>query len=399
MTNLERIKQISQSLETGITGFLRDMIAIPSFNTEKNVIERIKSEMELIGYDEIRIDAMGNLLGRIGNGRTVIAIDGHCDTVSPGDSANWDIDPLKGDFRDGFVFGRGAADQKGGIASMVYSAKILRETGVPDNLSVWHVISIREEEYEGVNWKYLLQEEKLNPEVVLLTEPTNLDICIGQRGRIDIKVRTKGVSCHGANPHLGENAIYKMTPILRDIEKMNSKFPDIENLGKGTITITGISSTSPSINAVADSAEIHIDRRLTKGDTLESAVNEIKELSSVKEADAEVYVPEFNLKTYTGLEYPSKAYYATWLMEKTSPVVRNAVETYEELFGDKPEVRPWNFSTNGVATKGIFDIPTIGLGPSDELLAHTTDEKVSVQHLTDAAAFYASYVTNFNIEI
>ncbi|MFC1492435.1 YgeY family selenium metabolism-linked hydrolase [candidate division KSB1 bacterium] len=398
MTDFDEIRGIARSLESKIVDFLRDIIAIPSFDSEKDVIDRIRSEMETVGYDEIRIDRMGNLLGRLGSGSRTIAIDGHCDTVSTGNPGNWEIDPLTGRYSDGYVYGRGATDQKGGIASMVYSAEILKKTGIPDDITVWHVISIREEEYEGVNWQYLVREEKLKPDIVLLTEPTNLDICIGQRGRVDIKVRTNGVSCHGANPHLGENAIYKMTPVLRDIEKMNLKFPEIDALGKGTITVTGICSTSPSINAIADSAEIHIDRRLTKGDTLESAVNEIKELSSVLEADADVYVPEFNLKTYTGLEYPCKSYYATWLMEKTHPAVRNAAKTYELLFNKKPDVRPWNFSTNGVATRGIFDIPTIGLGPSDELLAHTTEEKVSVQHLTDASAFYASFVKNYNIE-
>ncbi|MCP4724574.1 MAG: YgeY family selenium metabolism-linked hydrolase [bacterium] len=398
MAGFDEIRNISRSFESEIVNFLREIIAIPSFNSEKDVIDRIRLEMEDVGYDEIRIDSMGNLIGRLGNGSRSIAIDGHCDTVSIGNPANWEIDPLKGRYDEGYVYGRGATDQKGGIASMIYSAKILQQTGVPDDITIWHVVSIREEEYEGVNWQYLVREEKLKPDIVLLTEPTNLDICVGQRGRVDIKVKTKGVSCHGANPHLGENAIYKMTPILRDIEKMNSKFPEIDILGKGTITVTGINSTAPSINAVADSAEIHIDRRLTKGDTLESAVNEIEKLSSVLEADAEVYVPEFTIKTYTGLEYPGKAYYATWLLEKTHPAVRNAIDTYELLFNKKPDVRPWNFSTNGVATRGIFDIPTIGLGPSDELLAHTTEEKVSAQHLTDAAAFYASFVKNYNLE-
>jgi len=394
---VNKIHKLADSIKNDAGKFLREIIAIPSMTGfEGDVVKRIKSEMDNLGYDELRIDKMGNILGRIGNGKNVIAIDGHCDTVSPGNLDNWKIDPFKGDMKDGNIYGRGATDQKGGVVSFLYSAKIIRELGIPDDITLWHVVSIQEEPYEGINWQYIIQEEGIKPDVVILTEPTNLDICRGHRGRIDIKIKTKGISCHGANPDLGVNAIYKMTPIVKEIESLQGNYPKVEPLGEASITITNICSEAPSMNAVADSAEISIDRRLTLGETMDSVLEEIKSLSSVKNENAEVYVPDYNVKSYKDFVYPIKGYYSSWLTDKDHRSVSNAEKTFKEIFDKEPITRVWNFSTNGVATMGLHGIPTIGFGPGDELLAHTVDEKVSIDDLGSAIKFYAQYIYSYS---
>jgi putative selenium metabolism hydrolase len=161
-----------------------------------------------------------------------------------------------------------------------------------------------------------------------------------------------------------------------------------EFLGKGSITVTEIISDSPSLCAVSDYARIHLDRRLTWGETKESALAEIKEL--IRELPARVEVLHYNEKAYTGEHYGMEKYYPTWKIEKDHPLVQMGLSAYHKLYDEHPPVGKWTFSTNGIATCGIYGIPTIGFGPGDEKLAHAPNEKVAVEQLVKASAFYAS---------
>ncbi len=390
------IKNMAGSLKNNITEFTRELIAIPSISgNETQVIERIRKEMEKIRYNDIEIDEMGNLIGRIGNGEKILAIDGHVDTVEIGNPQNWEYDPFKGKIENGVIYGRGACDQKGGLASAVYTGKILIEIGVPENITLLVVASVQEEIYEGLNWQYIIKEDEIKPDAIILTEPSNLNIAIGHRGRVDIEVHTTGISSHGAAPELGENAIYKIAPIISDIEKINSILPIDPTFGKGNITVTKISSTSPSINATPDSATIHVDRRLNLEDSEKSVISEIRSLNSVKKAKAKVIIPEHEYKSKSGVIYPIKAYYPTWSMEESHPLVQTAIKTYKTQFNKEPVLYYWRFSTNGAATKGIFNIPTIGFGPGDDKLAHTIEDQVPIEHLVKAMGFYSQFVKHW----
>lgn len=390
------IKDIAMNLTNEVIDFTRETIAIPSITgNEGSVIERIKLEMEKIGYDKVWIDDMGNLFGQLGSGERLLAIDGHVDTVEVGNLENWNHDPFKGKFENGVIYGRGACDQKGGLASAIYSGKILKEIGVPGDITLVVVASIQEEIYEGLNWQYIIKEDRIKPEAVVLTEPSSLNIAIGHRGRVDIKIRTTGISSHGAAPELGDNAIYKIVPIVLDIQGMDSILPVDDIFGKANISVTDIRSTSPSINATADSSIIHVDRRLNQGDSLESIISEMEGLDSVKTAEAKVFVPEHEYKSKNGFVYPIKAYYPTWCMEESHPLVQTAIKAYQTQFEKEPILYHWRFSTNGAATKGIFNIPTIGFGPGYEKYAHTPDDQVPVEHLVKAMEFYTSFVKNW----
>jgi acetylornithine deacetylase/succinyl-diaminopimelate desuccinylase-like protein len=143
---------------------------------------------------------------------------------------------------------------------------------------------------------------------------------------------------------------------------------------------------------VADSSTIHLDRRLIETETLESALREIEDLPSVRESGAEVFVPEYEVSTHTGLIYPAKAYYPPWLMDESEPVVQAAVTAFREQLGREPEITTWQFSTNGVVTRGVFDIPTVGFGPGSEEHAHMPLDQVRVDDLVEAMAFCAAFV-------
>ncbi len=356
---------------------------------EKDVQLELKRQMEEAGFDEVKIDGLGNVIGRIGNGKRILAVDGHMDTVDVGNIDNWNFDPFSGEIKDGFVYGRGTVDQKGGPAAAVTSGKILKELGFNRDLTFYVVGSVMEEDCDGLCWKYLVEKEKLKPDFVISTEPTNLNIYRGHRGRMEIVVKFRGVSCHGSAPERGKNAIYMAARAALEIEKINESLKQDEFLGKGTVTISEIKSGSPSLCAVADYAQFHLDRRLTWGETKESAVAEIEKI--VKGIDAKVEVLYYEEKAYTGLKYGMEKYYPTWKIEENHPVVVAGVEAFKGLFNKKPLIDKWTFSTNGVTINGYYGIPLIGFGPGNEVLAHAPNEKVPVSDLVAASAFYAAY--------
>jgi len=390
----DRIAKRARELETRTAEDLCDMIRIPAFSAkEKEVVDLIAGKMKDAGFDEVRIDGLGNVIGRIGNGPRTIAFDAHIDTVYPGERSNWKFDPFDGHIADGKVWGRGSVDQEGGMASMIAAGKIIKELDLAQGLTIYFTGTVMEEDCDGLCWHYLIEEEKLRPELVVITEPTNLNVYRGHRGRMEMTIEVRGVSCHGSAPERGDNAIYKMARIALEIEKLNTRLADDAFLGKGTITVSELVTGSPSQCAVADYARIYLDRRLTAGETRESAIAEVQDAARRAGcADAIVKVPAYEEKAYTGLVYPMDKYYPTWVLEESSPWLSHAIAAYEGALGRKPLVDKWTFSTNGVAIRGLHGIPCIGLGPGNEVYAHAPNEACPVEHLSEAAAFYAALV-------
>jgi len=382
--------------EADLVQFLKDVVKLPKGSgAEGPVIERMKQEMEALGYDEVKVDALGNLFGRIGSGPRVIAIDGHCDVVDIGNLDNWNVDPTGCEIIDGEMYGRGTCDQKGGLTSAIHAGGLLKRVGMPEDLTLWVVASVMEEDCDGMCWDYIVKEDKFRPEAVLITEPTNLNIYRGQRGRLEMKVQTAGVSAHGSAPERGVNAIYKMAKIVAEIEALHPRLKDDAFLGKGSVTISDIRSESPSWCAVADLCTVHLDRRLTAGETIESALQEIRDLPAFRQAEAKAWVPDYQAKAYTGLDYSMQSYFPTWVLDEEHPALNAAVQSYKNLFAAEPKVDKWTFSTNGVTIMGKHGIPTLGFGPGNEVYAHAPNERIPVDHLHKAVAFYVEFVRNF----
>ena len=382
--------ELANTYQPEMSRFLRDMIALPSESgCEEKVVLRIKEEMEKVGFDRVTTDPMGNILGTLGHGKHLIAIDAHIDTVGVGNLENWNCDPFKGYEDDEMIVGRGASDQKGGMASAVYGGKIIKELGLGGDTTLVVVGSVQEEDCDGLCWQYIINEDKLLPEFVVITEPTDGRIHRGQRGRMEIKVTTRGLSCHGSAPDRGDNAIYKMAPILLELKTLNEKLPEDDFLGKGTLALSEIFFTSPSRCAVADSCWISVDRRLTSGEDADSAMGQIRNLPAVKTAGADVALYTYDRPSYTGLVYPADAYFPTWLIERDHPVCSTLADAFKGLFNKEPVIDKWTFSTNGVSIMGRYGIPCIGFGPGHEDQSHAPNEKTWKKELIHSAAMYS----------
>jgi putative selenium metabolism hydrolase len=387
---MEKILELAEKYKPDMSRFLRDMIAIPGESCrEKEVVLRIKEEMERAGFDRIEIDPMGNILGYIGRGRHVIAMDAHIDTVGVGDPNLWNYNPYVGFEDDEVIVGRGATDQEGGMASMVYAGKIIKELGLEDDYTLIVTGTVQEEDCDGLCWQYIINEDNIMPEFVVITEPTSCNIYRGHRGRMEIKVTTGGISCHGSAPERGDNAIFKMAPILNELKALGENLHYDEFLGKGTLTVSEIFFSSPSRCAVADKCTVSIDRRLTAGETWERALTEIRNLPAVRESDAEVSMYNYDKPSYTGLVYPTECYFPSWIIPEEHPSCQALVDCYRKLFRSEPLVDKWTFSTNGVSIMGRYNIPCIGFGPGHEDQAHAPNEKTWKNELVKCAAMYA----------
>jgi putative selenium metabolism hydrolase len=388
--DFKKVYEKAEKYKPAISKFLRDMIAIPSESRqEEHVIQRIKKEMEAVGFDRVEIDAMGNIMGYIGSGRHLIAMDAHVDTVGVGDPDLWEYDPYQGYEDNEIIIGRGASDQEGGMAAMVYAGKIIKDLHLENDYTLLITGTIQEEDCDGLCWQYMINENDIRPEFVVSTEPTSCRVYRGQRGRMEIKVATTGVSCHGSAPERGDNAIFKMAPILNELQDLHTRLKEDDFLGKGSLTVSEIFFSSPSRCAVADGCSISIDRRLTAGETGEYALQQIRNLPAVKDVQAQVSMYTYDQPSYTGLVYPTDSYFPAWTLEENHPACQALVAGYNGLFGKDPIVDKWTFSTNGVAITGMAGIPCIGFGPGHEDQAHAPNEKTWKSELVQSAAMYA----------
>ena len=427
--DFEAIKRAAEGYRADMSRFLRDMIAIPSESCEeKGVVMRIKQELEKLGYDRVEIDQLGNVIGWMGTGEKIIAIDSHIDTVGIGNRANWTNDPYEGYETDDIIYGRGGSDQEGGMASAVYG-KIMKDLGlIPAGYKIMVVGSVQEEDCDGMCWQYIYNKDKIVPEFVISTEPTDGGIYRGHRGRMEIRVDVKGVSCHGSAPERGDNAIYKMADILQDVRALNENpaddsveikglvkmldpkynpehYEDARFLGRGTCTTSQIFYTSPSRCAVAASCAISIDRRMTAGETWDSCLEEIRNLPNVKKYgdDVKVSMYMYDRPSWTGEVYETECYFPTWINKENAAHVQAVVDAHHALWGDerigpesamslrhRPLIDKWTFSTNGVAIQGRYGIPCVGFGPGAESQAHAPNEITWKQDLVTCAAVYAA---------
>jgi putative selenium metabolism hydrolase len=385
--------RLASEAKSSCIELLRDLVTLPSPSRgERLACERVAREMDELGYQDVHTDALGNVLGRFGSGPRVIAVDAHIDTVGITNPSRWRYDPFRGVVAGGTLYGRGASDQKGGLAAAVHGVSIAARIGLPAEATVWVTATVNGEDCVGQAWQFILNESDLAPEVVIIAMPSHLGVCHGQRGRMEVEVTTAGVSTHGSQPDRGINAIYRMTSIVDEIENLHSALAVSHPvLGTGSAAVTSIASRAPSLTAIPDECTIHIDRRLTIGETAEDALVELENLPAVRQAEAEVRLLHYDSPSWRGFSYPTRKVFPAWETPVDSNSVRAAVSTARMVLGREPRIHRSAFSSHGCVTAGAFGLPTVGFGPADEVHSHTVNDQIPLAQLEPAMAFYALY--------
>ena len=383
-----RLRESVESRRDDILRFLREICAIPSvMGRIGDVGERIAREMRALGFDEVRFDRMGNVIGRVGSGPVRLLYDSHIDTVDVGDRSAWGWDPFQGKVEDGVLFARGACDEKGSTPGMIYGMALARDLGLLAGYTLYYFGNM-EEDCDGQAPNVLAEVEGVRPDFVVVGEPTRMQIYRGHKGRVEMKVVAKGRSSHAASNWLGENALYKIIPILEGVRDLDARLPSDPFLGKATITPTLLECSTASINAVPDECTVTIDRRLTFGESREEAIEQVRALVSPG-SGIEVEMLHYDTPSYTGYTYPVEKYFPAWALPEEHRLVRAGVRASEILWGRKPEIGKWNFSTNGTYWMGKAGIPSIGFAPGNEETAHTVIDQVPLEDVVQATAFYA----------
>ncbi len=389
----QEIKKKVQENREDIIKFMREICAIPSMESQlKDVGERIAKEMNKLGFEEVRFDKMGNIMGRVGKGKRVIVYDSHIDTVGIGDASSWGWDPFKGKVENGILYARGASDEKGSTPGMIYGLAFAQELGLLDGTTAYYFGNM-EEWCDGIAPNTFVEvDPKIKPDFVVIGEPTRMQVYRGHKGRVELKVTSTGKSAHAASHHLGESALYKMLAVISGIRDLDAHLKTHEFLGKGTIMVTDTRISTVSINAVPDGFTIFIDRRLTFGETKEEAVQQVRDLIPGYLRN-QITVEElfYDEPSYTGFVFPVDKYYPAWALEEAHPIVQAGQETIRELWNETRPSGKWSFSTNGTYWAGKAGIPSIGFGPGDEIHAHTIIDQVSLDDVVAATEFYALF--------
>ncbi|MCL4259641.1 MAG: YgeY family selenium metabolism-linked hydrolase [Anaerolineales bacterium] len=383
-------KRVAEQRED-IIEFLREIVAIPSMESQIGEVgERVQAEMRKLGFDEVRFDKMGNTVGRIGNGEKIIVYDSHIDTVGVGDPASWGWDPFKGKIEDGIFYARGACDEKASTPGMIYGLALARDLGLLDGWTAYYFGNM-EEWCDGIAPNTFVEvDPAVKPDFVVIGEPTKMLTYRGHKGRLEMKITAKGKSAHAASNHLGDNAIYKLLPVIAGIRDLEPQLGDHEFLGHGKITVSDMHVKTPSINAVPDEAIIFIDRRMTFGETKEQVKAQIEALIPAEFKDS-VKLEElfYDEPSYTGFVFPVDKYFPAWALDEDHALVQAGQKARELIGLPAAPSGKWNFSTNGIYWAGKAGIPSIGFGPGDEETAHTVNDSVSLEDMVKATEFYA----------
>lgn len=372
--------------------FVQKSVQTRSYSDEEEAIAKvIVDEMQKLNFDEVFIDSTGNVIGRIGNGPTIIHFDSHMDTVQIHDPEEWQYPPFSGEIVDGYLWGRGSVDMKSALCSSIYAAALARDNGYLQGKTVYVTATVCEEYCDGENLKHLYEELSLKPNYCIICEPSNNVITLGHKGKAQIRVTTHGVSAHGSAPEMGVNAVYEMAEIISRVDYLNKSLYK-KNEKYGTIVLSDISCISASLNAVPSECSIYLDRRLVLGETLETVSKEMDQLIAGKNASWEVGT--LHHTTWTGTKLVYEPMHNPWSIDKDHPLTKTFIKAYQNVFNHEHEPISfdfWDFGTNAI-TPVSMDVPTIGFGPGDYKLAHMTNERCSLKQIEDACKVYCQLI-------
>jgi len=370
-----------------LLAFAQKLLQTPSRSGEEgNVAALIRDEMGRLGYDEAWIDEAGNAVGRLagGPGRPLM-FNGHMDHVDAGDPSRWAHPPFGGEVHDGEIWGRGAADMKGALAAMVYAVGLVKKLGrtPPGDL---YVSAVVQEEVGGLGARYLAGV--LPPMRVVIGEASGNQLRRGHRGRVEMLARFEGRSVHASMPDLGVNphfSVARFVQGLRELPMLTA--PDY---GASSVAPTLVSSEPQGTNVTPATIRVALDWRNVPGEDQAGVLDKLEELlarSLEPGCEGTIELGSRELVTYTGLRMRYDDSFASFTTAPDHPWLVAAREVLEAALEREVEVGVWRFATDGghLAAAGS---EILGLGPGDDTLVHTVEERLPVNQLLEGTVAY-----------
>ncbi len=377
-----------------LTRFLCELVNVESITChEEEAVTLVARQMERLGYDEVIIDATGNVIGRIGNGPKILVYDAHLDVVDA-EGQEWQSDPFKAEVRGSRVYGRGTVDDKGPFVAMLYAGKAIKELGLAGSYTIYVVGSIAEEDCEGLALGAFLEEYGIVPDQVVIAESSELQICRGHRGRAQLQATFTGQPVHASRHREGVNPIEVAQPFLAGLQELDAGFTPEAPLGRADVVAVDVRCRSNSLSTTPTTATLYMDRRTNTADTRESILEELKALPNGNQC--EISYVQWRAEGYNGKILQGEEFFPAWALAEDDPLIRAGEEAYRSITGEEPVVTTWGFCTNGNYTMGKRGYPTIGFGPGTMALCHGPDEYVEIADLLTAAGFYARLAAVLN---
>lgn len=379
----------NQSYEQALIQFAQEGVRTRSYSDEEGAYAQlIQRKMEELGFDQAYIDPAGNVVGRVGHGPKIIHFDSHMDTVQVNDEEAWSVPPFSGEIVDGMLYGRGSVDMKSSLSASVFAAALAKKAGLLEGKTVYVTGSVCEEYCDGVCLEHFYRDAGIKPDFCIICEPSDNTITLGHTGKVQARIKTRGVSAHGSAPEKGVNAVYEMAEIISRVDALNRRLS--QTPGSGTIVLSQISSVSASLNAVPSQCEIYLDRRLRPGENIAQVQKELDELVAGKDA----WWEEGTLRhtSWTGRELVYHPAHDPWSIPLDHPLTVQCIKAYRQVFGREPERFDfWDFGTNAVVPVSM-GIPTIGFGVGEYKLSHMRDERCDVSKIGPACQFYTQLI-------
>ena len=378
--------------------YARRFVQIPSLSgEEKELAFGIREVLNEFGLDKVYIDELGDVIGFV-KGRSLhplVVLEGHMDHVSPGNVELWKCQPYSAEVINGNIFGRGAVDMKASLAAMTFAAKEASSKEHEGTLILCFVV--HEETVEGTAVRHIIEKEiREAPDLVVLGEPTNLDLGVGHRVRAVINVELSGRTAHASMPELGLNAVHAASKLINYVEEeLNPNLPFHQKLGKATIATIGLGASPRVGPQIPDRSKILFDRRMILGETENEILRPIKEkvdelVGEGTVLDGTTRILEEDIKCWTGRKLRTRDFFPSWLIKETRIVQRTLKSLWKRGFHANTHV--WKFSTDGIYTYGLRNIPMVGIGPGDEALAHRPNEHVCMRDVEKAVQAYVAIV-------
>ena len=389
MISIEQSRAATSEHSDALIDFTSRIVAAPSLSGEEgHVASLIVNELKSLDYDEVWTDEVGNIVGKITgrNGPTVM-LNGHMDVVDPGPADGWPHPAYSGKVVGDELWGRGSVDMKGPVAAMIYGTAQFKQLNVRPAGDVLMTVAVMEE-IAGLGSQFLATHTTADAAIV--GEPSQNQLRLGHRGRIELQVTFRGRSAHASAPDLVINPHFAAAQFLKRLPELSLQGDPV--LGPATIAPTLYETDQVSANVIPSEVTVYLDWRNVPAETTELAVGAIKEIADrcVKgcETTASVAVTEQPRTTYTGVTRDFASVFPPFSTPPSSPLVSAATEVIEASTGQPANPDVWQFATDG-GHLALAGIPCIGFGPGDDRLAHTNQERLSIDQLKTAAATYA----------